>query len=102
MTTRYYSLVDFFTRKMSEYSRVKNYTRLPIAYEYIYKIERKDGLPDVNVLLSDAYRFGMADYLGCPSYIGRGDFILIARPEAGFDRAVAEKAKEDGIGIGQI
>src|ERR1700720_668651 len=102
MTTLYRTHIDFFTQRMSEHSRVEHFTRLQIADEYIFRIERKDGLPDVNVLLSDAYRFGIADYLGCPSTIRRGDFILIARPEGGFDGAVAKRAKEDGIGIGKL
>jgi len=102
MTTLYPTHVEFFTQRMSEHSRVDRFTRLQIADEYIFRIERRDGLPAVNVLLSDAYRFGIADYLGCPSTIRRGDYILIARPEGGFDSAVAKRAKEDGIGIGKI
>jgi hypothetical protein len=73
-----------------------------VANEYLYSIGRRDRLPSVVVLLSDAYRYGSADYVGRPKQIGPGDFIIIARPEADFDAALVERARDDGIGIGKI
>lgn len=64
------------------------------SVEY-YRVERKGAF-------SDAYRFGLADYLGRPSSIGRGDYILVARPEADFDTDLLERAVKDGIGLGKI
>jgi hypothetical protein len=101
MTTLHHTNIHFFESRMSEHSRVQQCTRnLAVADEYIYDIERKDALPTLRVWLSDAYHFGIADYLGRPSCIRRGDFILIARPEAIFNSI--EKANKDGIGIGNI
>jgi hypothetical protein len=87
---------------MASHSRVNHCTRIAVADEYIYKIERTDGLKPVRVFLSDAYRYGYADYLGRPAQIKRGDFILIAKPEAAFDVDLSERIRQDGIGIGKI
>ncbi|MGB8898891.1 MAG: hypothetical protein WCC90_06440 [Methylocella sp.] len=101
-TTLHYSIVNFFETRMANHNRVQRYTRISVADEYIYKIDRSAGLKSVNVFLSDAYRYGYADYLARPKHIRRGDFILIVRPEAGFDEAITERARKDGIGIGKI
>jgi hypothetical protein len=102
MSTLYPTVVQFFMTRMNEHSCVGTVTRLSIPDEYIYKIERENYLPDIHVFLTDAYRFGLADYLGRPSCISRGDYILIARPEASFDTGLIERAAKDGIGIGKI
>ena len=87
---------------MAEHNCVAAWTRLDVANEYMYRIRRTEGRRDVIVMLNDAYRFGLAEYIGRPELIQRGSFILIARPEAGFDDAVLERAREDGIGVGSI
>ncbi|QAY96869.1 hypothetical protein CWB41_14940 [Methylovirgula ligni] len=87
---------------MGEHNCVSEYTRLDVANEYIYQIKRTAGRSTVRVFLSDAYDFGLADYLGRPRKLRSGDFILIARPESKFDGDLVERAKKDGIAIGQI
>jgi hypothetical protein len=96
------SVLGFFNARMAEHSRVSLHTRTPRADEYVFEIQRKDGLPTINVHVSDAYDYGLVDYLARPKQIGRGDFILIVRPEARFDRSLIERARKDGIGIGMI
>jgi hypothetical protein len=103
MSTLHHSTITFFESKMSTHTKVRRFTRnATVPNEHIYEIERKDGLPSVTVLLSDAYRFGHADYLGRPPCIRRGDYILIARPEADFDASIIKPATKDGIGLGKI
>lgn len=96
------SVLAFFTARMTEHSRVRSFTRLAVEEEYIFEIRRRDELPNLNVHVSDAYDYGIVDYLARPREIGRGDFILIARPEAKFDRSLIARARNDGIGIGMI
>jgi hypothetical protein len=98
-TTLHYSIVNFFETRMANHNRVQQCTRISVADEYIYKIDRSAGLKSVNIFLSDAYRYGYADYLARPKHI---DFILIVRPEAEFDEAIPERALKDGIGIGKM
>jgi hypothetical protein len=66
MATLHHTIIEFFEARMSKHSRVERYTRMPIADEYVYTIERKGGFGSVNVFLSDAYRFGRADYVPRP------------------------------------
>jgi hypothetical protein len=96
------SVLAFFTSRMAEHSKVESYNRLPIEEEYIFELVRRDGLPTMRVHVSDAYDYGSVDYLSRPRQLWRGDFILIARPEARFDHALIEEARNDGIGIGMI
>lgn len=96
------SVLAFFTAKMDEHSRVNSYSRIVVEEEYIFEIQRRDGLANMKVHVSDAYDYGLVDYLARPKQIGRGDFILIARPEATFDHSLIERARTDGIGIGMI
>jgi hypothetical protein len=100
MTTIHYSAIQFFESRMSEHSAVRQYVRLPIANECVYKITRST-LPDLNVMLSDAYRFGIADYVGRPRCIGRGDFILVP-PHCNDYYSAIDRATKEGVGIGKI
>jgi hypothetical protein len=102
MTTLHPQIISFFEARMSEHSCVERFTRMAVTGEYLYEVERTGGRKPVTVFLSDAYRFGEADYLGRPTQLRRGDFILVARPEAGFDKALIDRARLDGIGLGQI
>jgi hypothetical protein len=102
MTTLHYSIINFFESRMASHSRVERCTRLNVPDEFVYSIERKDNLGSLKVFLSDAYRFGRVDYISRPREIRRGDFILIARPEADYSDDVTERAQSDGIGIGKI
>jgi hypothetical protein len=102
MASLHNQIVEFFQSRMATHTSVARCTRLNVADEYLYSIERKDGLEPINVLLSDAYWYGHAAYVGRPKQIRRGDFIIIARPEADFDEALIEPARKDGIGIGKI
>src|ERR1700732_1802655 len=101
-TTLHYSTINFFEARMSGHSRVERCTRIAGVNEYLYTIERKGGLTSVNVFLSDAYRYGHADYVARPKQLKRYGFILIARPESSFDHTLIEQARLDGIGIGKI
>jgi len=87
---------------MNNHDCVLSCTRVNYPSDYIYLIERTKSRPPVNVYLSDSYDFGLAEYLGRPPLLGRGDFILIARPEACWDFSLVERAWLDGIGIGGI
>lgn len=97
-----YSTVRFFIERMESHSCVEQCRQLNDQSEYLFEIERKGGHPPVTVHLSDAYSYGYWEYLSHPPRIRRGDFILIARPEARFDESLVKQARKDGIGIGSI
>ena len=102
MAYLYPSIISFFEQRMATHSQVERCTRLPVKDEYVYELLRKDGKPRVIVFLSDAYSYGLPDYVSRPKIVGTNSFILIARPEAGFDAALVARAKNDKIGIGGI
>jgi hypothetical protein len=103
MSTLHHTIIAFFEKKMADHNRVRKWTRLQVADEFIYFVERSDALLPLNVFLSDAYSFGRADFLGRPRNIKAGDYILIARPEASYGSpAFYEELQNGKIGIGKI
>jgi hypothetical protein len=95
-------VLAFFERKMKEHDIVVRCMDVSDKGDYIFRIERRRGLPPVTVHLSDVYFYTELDYLSRPSEIGSGDFILIARPEAGYSSAALAEAQRGRIGMGQI
>jgi hypothetical protein len=96
------TIVRFFIERMESHSCVESCRQLNIEDEFIFELERTAGRPAVKIYLSDAYDYGLGEYLSRPRGLGRGDFILIARPEAHFDESVVERARIDGIGVGRL
>jgi hypothetical protein len=89
---------------MNEHSCVARWEPLDNEDEYLYRIIRTRGLPDVRVHLTDAYDYSRAEYLARPSEVmQRNSFIVLGLPhahEAG--SALIAEARSDGVGIGKI
>ena len=98
----HYLIIKFFQERMNEHNKVMSYFKLHDDSDILYFIERVQGLPDLTVHLSDAYRYTLHDYYSKPSSVNAGGFVLIARPEAKFDDSLVEVAAQDKIGIGKI
>lgn len=96
----------FFEAKITRHSKVAGCTRLklPNEDEYVYRIERRDGLPPLQVYVSGAYEYGEGDYHARPSIIHAGDFILVDQftRSAESHKAVVKTARNDRIGIGAL
>lgn len=80
------SIIEFFERRMLEHSNVADFQRLEVDGEIVYSIKRRKFGDEIRVWLSDAYHFSEMDFYNKPKEIVEGDFILIARPEAGATR----------------
>lgn len=98
----HYLVVKFFREKMIDHSKIINFVEISDENDILYKIERTEGLNSLVVHLSDAYRYTLQDYYSKPKSLGAGDFILIVRPEAGFDLDIIAIAAKEKIGIGKI
>lgn len=98
----HHQIIDFFVARMSEHSRVDSCIDISDGNNYIFKITRHGGLPAVTVHLSDAYTYTLHEYIGRPAILRKGDYILVARPEASFRPELAKTAKDDGLGLGKI
>ena len=96
--------INFFTTRMDEHNLVKNWHPIEHQDEYLFNVTRTLNRvqSDVLVHLSDAYRYGMAEFFARPKQLKPGSFVVIAMPHASVDDAVIEKAKGYGIGIGFI
>jgi len=87
---------------MNQHSHVVECSRLPITEEYLYEIKRTNNMRPVIVHLSDAYIYTQAEFAARPAEIGIGDFILVARPEAGIEEAAIQLGNKMSIPVGRI
>jgi hypothetical protein len=87
---------------MDCHDRVLRFAEISDDENYVFRVIRTPGLPDVKVHLSDAYNYGEMDYLQRPAILNRGDFVLIAKPEGNYFSEDVERARRDGIGLGKI
>ena len=88
---------------MNEHSCVASWEPLDNDAEYLYRILRKKGLPEVRVHLTDAYEYSSAEYLARPEEVlGPNSFIVLGLVEAYPPHpALLARARVDGIGIGR-
>ena len=96
--------ISFFTSRMEEHSRVIKWEPIPNQHEFLFKIRRtlSGTQSDVIVHLTDAYRYGLAEWFVRPDQLRAGSFVVMGMPHADFDSDVVEEAKKDHIGVGHI
>ena len=96
--------LGFFTDRMGEHSLVTNCVLIENQHEYLFKIRRtlSGSESDVIVHLTDAYRYGLAEFYARPKQLRAGSYVVIAMPHADAEREVIEIAKKERIGIGDI
>ena len=96
--------ITFFTARMNDHNRVSNWMLIADQHEYLFRITRtlSGSESDVTVHLTDAYRYGLAEFFAHPNQLRAGSYVVIGIPHADADPEVIEKAKEHRIGIGHI
>ena len=96
--------ITFFTARMDEHNQVSNWVLVSNEHEYLFRVRRKlsTSESDVIVHLTDAYRYGLAEFFARPKQLRAGSYVVIGMPHASADGEVIEKAKEHRIGIGHI
>ncbi|ACH64516.1 enolase [Aliivibrio fischeri MJ11] len=95
------SILPFWEKALNGHSNVKSWKKLDDREDYIYKIERHKG-PDVIVLASDEYQYGLSSYYSRNELISKGAIIYMARPESNYSLDVSDAAKEEGVSIGVL
>ena len=101
----YYTIPRYLEEALNNHSKVSDWQRLDHPRnddDFIYLIQRTNGLSDMIVHASDEYKYLLTDYFQKPNQLGSGSFILIARPEAGYAEEVVDIAKQDQISIGKF
>lgn len=86
---------------MAKHSNVAGIDDITTEEYFLFRVRRDRPRDSLVVWLSDAYRFGDMDYHNRPQDLAPGDFILVARPEAGF-RVANDLIEQNQIGVGQI
>ena len=96
--------LNFFTSRMDDHSRVTNWELIDDEHEYLFKIRRTlSGKPnDLLVHLTDAYRYGLAEFFARPRQLRAGSYVVIGMPHASAASDVIDEMKQQSIGIGHI
>lgn len=96
--------ITFFTARMDEHNLVSGWEPIANKDEYLFRIKRRlTGTDDdVIVHLTDAYRYGLAEFFARPDQLRAGSFIVLGMPHADAALDVIELAKKHRIGVGHI
>lgn len=94
----------FFGARMNDHSRVSNWESIANQHEYLFRIRRtlSGSVSEVIVHLTDAYRYGLAEFYARPNQLRAGSFVVIGMPHADAAPEVIEVAREHRIGVGHI
>lgn len=95
------SILRFFRQRMRDHGSVDAISRVDWDDEIIFEIKRGKYDDAIKVWLTDAYLFTETDFDNRPECITGGDYILVAKPEGGFDLDY-EVIRQSRIGVGQI
>ena len=89
---------------MDEHDLVSNCVLVANDHEFLFKIRRTlaGSESEIIVHLTDAYRYGLAEFYTRPKQLRAGSYVVIGMPHAGAGDKVIEEAKKDSIGIGDI
>lgn len=96
--------IAFFTARMDEHSRVLSWKLIADKHEYMFKIRRRLYRSENHVIvhLTDAYRYGLAEFYARPKQLRSGSYVVIGMPHASADQEVIDEARKQQIGIGHI
>jgi len=86
---------------MDDHGNVDRLEDITTEEFYLFTIRRARQRDSLTVWLSDAYIFGDMDFFNRPQELQRGDFILVAKPEGGF-QVHDELIADAHIGVGKI
>ena len=100
-TDLYYTIPEFFEKRMHNHDCVQDFWRSDEKDEFIYCVRRHNFQDTVRVWLSDAYLFTEMDYHNRPPILKSGDFIVVAKPEGGHQVPI-ELIKATKIGVENI
>lgn len=101
----HHTIPRFLEEALDRHTKVNSWERIDHPAndnDFIYRVKRTDGLSDIIIHASDEYTYSLTDYFQRPKQIQKGGFILIARPEADYDKAIVEIASQDMISIGMF
>lgn len=97
----HHTILKFFFARMGEHDAVSNLSLLNHEDEFLYRIRRDRFGDEITVWLSDAYLFTEANLHNAPQEIADNDYIIIAKPEGGYNLDY-DLIRREKIGVGNI
>ena len=96
--------INFFASRMNDHDLVVSWAAIPDADEYLFRVKRKlnGSVSSVVVHLTDAYRYGLADFHSRHKRIKRGSFVVLAMPHAAVNLETVDLARDHGVGVGFV
>ena len=96
--------LSYFTDRMDQHNLVTNCVLIANQDEYLFKIRRTLNQVESELIvhLTDAYRYGLAEYYARPGELGAGSYVVIGMPHADPTPEAITIAREDRIGVGHI
>lgn len=89
--------LGFFCARMEDHTAVSNYKVIYSDEHYLFDVELVSG-SSINVLLTDAYHFSIADVLSMPQDV---DYVVVV-PHANYSGDAERILKAKRVGIGHI
>ena len=95
---------DYFTVRLDEHSLISQWELIRHEHEYLFRVVRtlSGNTNNVVVHLTDAYRYGLAEFFARPRQLRTGSFVVIGMPHASAAPEVIDEMKQHRIGIGHI
>lgn len=98
----YYTIVPFIKNNIiNSCEKVLNIKEIKNDNFFIFTVNRYPPYSSFNILFSDSYIFTENNYYEVKPFLKKGDFILIARPEADFVKNLLNIIYSDGFYIGK-
>lgn len=96
--------LNFFTERMDEHDRVVTWTPIFHKHEFLFTIKRQlhHSTNNIVVHLTDAYRYGLAEFYSRPKQLRAGSFVVIGMPHASAPSEVIKEARKHRVGVGHI
>ena len=96
--------ISYFTDRMDDHDKVDHWEIIDNQDEYLFRIKRMvaGSRSDVVVHLTDAYRYGLAEFFARPDQLVAYSFVVLGLPHGDFGEDVVEAAKRKRIGVGHI
>lgn len=101
----HYSIIHFFEKSLDDHAMVSSWERIDSQEEdqdYLYKIRRSKTPSALIVHLTDKYEYSLTDFFQKLEQLEEASFVYVARPEARYDHAIVEHARNEKISIGKF
>jgi len=91
-----YSTICFFERALNSNEKVESFQR---ENDVLFRIKRKDGLSDINMLLVDIYTVGLSDVMRAISEFPDVDCVVTCANWNGYTADAKKYGLDNNVGV---